>query len=150
MTTETYTVRRVSAGEVATKKELAAFFTYAGSKLAHLYGDRFNFMNFSPARYTAMGGRMMVCFRDGEPCGAMLMRLYDSVFDEEVRILMQDTLFAEPGTLAAKLLMDDFIDFGRRRADHIITMIAERTNIKPRSLARLGFKQLETLYRLET
>ena len=39
--------------------------------------------------------------------------------------------------------------FGDCEADHIITMLTSRTNIKPCTLESKGFKMLEVLYRLE-
>lgn len=92
---------------------------------------------------------MMLCRRDGKPVGVMLSRLYDSILDPNVRILMQDLLYGKSGTRASKYLLADFIDFGKANANHVISMIGERTNIKGRSLENLGFKKLETLYRLE-
>jgi hypothetical protein len=58
-------------------------------------------------------------------------------------------LYGVKGTKAAYLLFKDFIDFGKSNANHIITMICKITNIKPESLLKLGFTEMETLYRLE-
>lgn len=128
---------------------IAEFLLYAAEHLANLYGHPFNWRNFDFAGY-ARQGLFLVCFKDGEPVGALLARLYDSVFDPETRILMQDELYAKQGSgRAAHLLFQHFIDFGRANANHIITQIAHRTNIKRRSLERLGFEKLEELYRLE-
>jgi hypothetical protein len=63
---------------------------------------------------------------------------------------MQDVLFTKKSSgRATHILMNAFIDFGKANANHLFTMVAEQTNIKARSLDRLGFKQVETLYRLE-
>ena len=80
----------------------------------------------------------------------MLARLYTSIFDDETKILQQDLLYARPGSRASKVLLDDFIDFGRKHADHILTTIGTETVIKGESLEKLGFSKLETTYRMET
>ena len=119
-----------------------------GEQVAYQFGDKFNWKNFQLADYVC-NHRFMICEKDGRIIGIMLSRLYASIFDPKVKILMQDLLFAEPGTKAAKMLMDDFLTFGKSNADHLITMITPKTNIKRRNLEKLGFKELETLYRFE-
>lgn len=104
---------------------------------------------FRPYDYFKTGGNIMLVRRSGVPVGVMLVRLTTSVLDRNVRILFQDLLYVMPGhPRAARILLHWMIDFGRRNANHIITCIAADTNIKPRSLERLGFSELETLYRM--
>lgn len=92
----------------------------------------------------------LVCYKNGEPFGLLLAQLYPSVFDGQTVILMQDLLYTKPGAgRAAWHLMSSFVAFGRSFADHIITMRTAHTNIKGRSLERLGFKESETHYLLE-
>jgi len=90
-----------------------------------------------------------VCERDGEIVGIMLARLYPSVFDPGKLILFQDLLYVKKDVRrAAYLLLAKFIDFGKTRADHIFTAITDHTNIKGRSLAKLGFSKIQEQYRL--
>ena len=91
-------------------------------------------------------GRITMCFRDGKPVGLMWAHLMLSVFDPGVRFYRQQLLYGEKGTRAAYLLMEEFIDYGRKHADHIITMIGANTNIKCQSLEKRGFRKLEELY----
>lgn len=114
------------------------------------HAEVFDPNNFSIARYLARaGGHMFLARRDGRPVGVMFARLLTSVFDSNLLILFQDLLYVESGnSRATKMLMQYFIDFGKKNANHLITMITEGTNIKPRSLERLGFSELETLYRM--
>lgn len=146
-TTATYTIERVLPEHLQDQK-LLEYLATSAKQVAKLYGNKFDWKNFSLRGYLSRY-RFMLCRRNGVPVGFMMARLYDSIFDPEKAILMQDLLFAEPGTRAAHVLMQDFIDFGKANANHIITMIAEHSNIKPSSLERYGFKQLETLYRIE-
>lgn len=138
-----YTIREIkSAVELS---EYSHFCLNAAFELKKQYDSKFNPIDFTFSK----GHRLTICFKDGSPVGFMLARLSVSIFDPNVKILLQDLLYAKSGSRAAKLLLDDFIDFGKRNANHIITMIAENTNIKERSFERLGFKKIETLYRLE-
>lgn len=148
MTDARYQIKRIrDIGDV--DGAVAEFFLYGAEHLSNLYEHPFNWRNFDFLEY-ARHGLFLICFRDGEPVGALMARLYSSVFDHETKILMQDELYAKPGAgRAAHLLFREFIDFGRANANHIITQIARRTNIKRRSLERLGFEKLEELYRLE-
>jgi hypothetical protein len=143
-----YRVEKVTLQMLLDDDELWAFYLEHGEKVAKLHGDTFDWAKFDVFRF-ARDHRMMVCRRRGKPVGVMLSMLLVSEFDPEVTILRQKLLYALPGTRAAKLLMDDFIDFGRSRANHIITTVSEHTNIKPQSLEKRGFKKLEVLYRLE-
>lgn len=106
--------------------------------------DKFDFKKF------ADHNRLTLCFRDGEPVGIMLAALLKSFWDEDLIILKQISLWAVPKTRAANLLFKDFIDFGKLHADHIHTNIGVKTNISSRTLERIGFRHVETLYRLET
>lgn len=118
--------------------------------LSALIGYKFDQEKFNYLAY-AQGGLFLICFQRGKPVGILLARLYPSVFDGTTWILMQDILYAKAGSgRAAWILMQSLIAFGRQNADHILTMRTENTNIKKSSLQKLGFKELETVYRLET
>jgi hypothetical protein len=144
-----YQIRRLTYGEIAYGDgNMVLYLEQIAKKVSSLYGEKFNWRNFQIRDY-AINHRVMICERDGEMVGIMLSRLFDSILDPSIKILMQDLLFAERGSRAAKLLMDDFLTFGKSNADHLITMVTPKTNIKRQTLEKLGFKELETLYRLE-
>lgn len=127
---------------------LLDYFRFVGMRVAKLYGDRFNWRHF-PIREYVRDYRVTVCYKGNIPVGVMLVKTFPSTFDVTTTICYQDLLWAEPKTRASKMLMDDFIDFGRRNANHIVTMIGEHSNVSERRLNKLGFKKLETLYRME-
>lgn len=142
---ETYTIERIRAADLS--PEIVTFMMAATEKLNAMYGTSHKKI---PLLIFARDHYLAICRRNGKIVGFMVATLGSSVFDSDVKILRQESLYALPKTRAAKYLLADFIDFGKSNADHILTMIAENTNIKPRSLERLGFRQLEVLYRMET
>jgi len=144
----TYTIETLTWDKIKDDHYLIMWMAHHAAKVAEMYGSWVKWQNFDIKTY-AERQRIRLCRRDGDPVGVMLASIYPSVFDNSVLIYQQDLLYARPGTRAAKLLMDDFIDFGKGHAKHIISMIGANTNIKPKSLERLGFKKLEELYRIE-
>lgn len=146
-TSSVYTLNKLVAKDLD-DHELMIFLTRVARKANAAYGEKFHWTNFYLEHYVRHH-RVVVCYRNWVPVGVMLSRLFPSIFDRNKVILYQDLLFAEKGTRAAKLLFEDFVDYGKSNANHIITMIAEKTNISPRSLEKRGFKKLETQYRLE-
>lgn len=129
--------------------ETAEFIFAWGLVLAEKFGNKLNPANFNFLDY-ARDNLVWFAYRGERPVGAMLARLYASIFDPNVRILFQDSLSVMPGNpKATHLLMQHFIDFGRTNANHIFTATTENTNIKGASLEKLGFKKLEVLYRME-
>ena len=128
--------------------DLLSFLLKVGACLSFDY-DRFHgWTNFNVEDY-AKKHRLMICYRDQKPVGICMSKIISNTFDSGVKILYQDLLYSEPGSRAAYLLMRDFIDFGKSNAKYIVTMIAAHTNIKKRSLERLGFKALEEQYIIE-
>ena len=128
--------------------ELQTFFIIAADKLSRMYGDNYDWRKFDLIGF-AKKHRVMICWRDDRPVGFMLSRLGSSFFDPDFVILRQILLYGQPGTRAAYLLMQDFIDFGKNNANHIITMLNTKTNIKRQSLEKLGFVKSEQLYKIE-
>jgi len=106
--------------------------------------EKFDFKKFADSK------RLTICFRDSVPVGLMMVALLSSFWDDDLIVLKQISLWAVPKTRAANLLFKDFIDFGKLHADHIHTNIGVKTNISSRTLERIGFRHIETLYRLET
>lgn len=117
-------------------------------KINNNFNSKFNPKNFDLFDYVKYN-RFVVCYRNEKPVGIMMSRFYSSIFDSETKVLMQDLLYTEPETRAAKLLFDDFLDFGKKNANHVITMLTDKTNIKPSTLEKIGFNKLEVLYRME-
>lgn len=143
---------RIYTIEVVTYQNIERFAEYlwqVGVAETELYQAKYNWESFDFAWYLSTGGHMRICLRNGEPVGLMMYRVSEPIFDDRLRVLKQDLLYCQSGTKAAKLLLDEFIDFGKTYADHIITVIGEKTNIKAKSLEKLGFSKLETLYRME-
>lgn len=146
VTMTTYTVKRLTLEDL--DETMMRFIARSATKVNRDYGGPFNFKHFDLSNYIEKG-RFMVCWKKGRPVGAMLYHMVSSLFDPTLRILRQDLLYCPYGGRAAYLLMQEFIDFGRSNADHIITMIGARTNIKRQSLEKLGFTRVEELYRIE-
>jgi hypothetical protein len=92
----------------------------------------------------------LICRRNGEIRGHMLCYVFTSPLDIKVKVLYQLSFHVKPDSgRTAYHLFQKFIDIGKDRANHIITMLTTHTNIKPSTLERMGFKELETLYRME-
>lgn len=147
-----YTIKRLTMADIDSNNpanlKLWKFIQSTGGALNGLYGERYDWNNF-PVPDVVRDHYLSICYRDDEPVGLMVGTLTGSIFDQKIKILRQITQYAVPGTQAAYWLMQDFIDFGKVNANHILTNIGARTNIKPRSLEKLGFSELETLYRME-
>lgn len=114
-----------------------------------MYGNRYNWKNFNLYEYAKQHRVVVSRNHDGELVGVMLSRLGFSIFDPSIKVLRQDLLYARPQTRAAHYLIQEFIDFGERNANHIITTINRKTNIKGSTLEKKGFQALEVLYRME-
>jgi hypothetical protein len=113
-----------------------------------MYGGTYNLMNCDIPLMVDKT-RFVICYRDQIPVGFMWSSLHNHTFDPKLKILKQLLLHAQPGTRAARLLLKEFIDFGKLNANYIITTIGRETNIKSKSLEKLGFSKLEESYRLE-
>lgn len=142
-----YTTKRLTGSQIEFRH--IDYIGQAGVRLSEMYPNDYEWWRVDVVDL-ANKGYFAVCERDGEIVGFMIASFYSSTFDPTTTILQQNLLYATPRTRAAHYLLKAFIDFGRKDFNHIITMIAPRTNIKPQSLKRLGFKELETLYGMET
>lgn len=110
--------------------------------------DKIDFTNFNIWDYIR-NNHVWVVRRQGEPVGVMFAQLYGSVFDPKSKILFQDGLYCKKSSgRAAYLLMREFIDFGRANAKIIFTCRGKLTNVKARTLERLGFEKTEEIFRL--
>lgn len=120
-----------------------------GQEARHKAGREFKNVDFNLVKYvTESTTRVVVCEADGRLVGFMFCFLGESLFDSRVKILQQDLLYTK-SKRATYLLLKDFIDFGKRNANHVVTMIGPDTNIKGESLEKLGFKHIESMYRME-
>jgi len=142
--TETYTIQQIYKIDY-----IAMDFLYdAGHKLNNIFSQNYDFSKIDLQEY-ADNNRIVICRKGETVVGVMLSRLSRAIFDPTTILYVHDTLYTTRPK-ATSLLLRDFIDFGKLHADHIITMTTPHTNIKGRSLERLGFKELETFYRMET
>lgn len=140
-----YSVERVK--EIEPYGDVADFFYEHGPNLGDLYGFDFEMFNF----YTyARMNLLWVCRRRGDPVGALLARIYKSVWDPTSLVLFQDAVYCKKSSgKAAHLLLTKFIAFGRMEANLVFTCRAIHTNVKEKSFERLGFKKSEELFLLE-
>ena len=144
----TYTIEQLRRPEDFTS-DVRKFISDEIANVSKLFGDRFNFKNFVPEHF-AQAGIFLICRREGEIRGVMLASLTRTHFDFETAILRQVLFYVKPHSgRTAYQLFKKFIDIGKSRANHIITTIASQTNIKASTLQRMGFKEVETLYRME-
>lgn len=129
-------------------KEARAYMIKIAPIVNELCGGKYDWGKFDPWNYAVNKGRITLSVNAGKIRGICLASLGVSNFDNTTKMLYQDLLYAESPFGTSELLYD-FIDFGRQNADHIVSMVASHTNIKPSSLKRLGFKEAETVYMLE-
>lgn len=143
----TYTIKRLER-DVVPSMQIKKFIYDVAVKVNEIFGNKYNWKNF-PVQDYINRNYIAICFRGDEPVGLMAGSLSPTIFDKNVIILKQNLLYALPNTRASYHLLKDFIDFGKVHANHIITTIHLKTNIKPSSLQKLGFEKLEENYRLE-
>ena len=142
-----YTIERLK--DPAPPMQVKKFIYDCAIKANAQFGNKFDWIDF-PVPDFITDHYFAICWRDQEPVGLMVGSLNSSAFDAKVKILRQVLLFTLPNTRAAYYLLKDFIDFGKVHANHTITTINSETNIKPRSLEKLGFKKSEEYYSLES
>lgn len=143
---KTYTIERQTEYD----GDFVNFLLEEVPNISNMFGNKFDFVN---AKLDQMleKGVLLVCKINGKIVGVHLSYLIESVFDKNCRILQQQLFYVKPGSgRAAYYLFKKFIDIGKQEANHIITMLTSQTNIKPQTLEKIGFKELETLYRMET
>ena len=148
MMTRDYTIERLRDPADFTP-DIRKFLIEEVPKLAALFGDVFDWKNTSPFQM-AKESFLLVVRRKGEVRGFLVAFLGTTDLDPKIIILRQMTFYVKPGSgRAAYYLFQKFIDIGKVEANHIITMLTSQTNIKPSTIEKMGFKELETLYRLE-
>lgn len=126
-----------------------SYFWEIGPDISAKFGNKFDFQK-TPYEQLAKNYIFLVCLRNDVITGHMLCRIFNSPLDPSVKILYQLSFYVKPDSgRTAYHLFQKFIDIGKDRANHIITMLTSQTNIKPSTLENMGFKEIETLYRLE-
>lgn len=146
--TTTYTIEQLTREDLL-DEEVIHYFCDVAPTIANIFGNKFNFRN-APVVDLVNNCIFLICRRNGEIRGHMLCYLSFSPLDPEVKILRQLSFYVKPDSgRTAYHLFQKFIDIGKDRANHIITMLTSQTNIKPSTLESLGFEELETLYRME-
>lgn len=117
--------------------------------LAATFEGAFDFRNANVSEMIR-SGIFLVGRRNGEIRGLHISWLFKSPLDMNTKVLQQQLFFVKPDSgRMAYHLFQKFIDIGKTEANHIITMLTRHTNIKPKTLNSMGFKELEVLYRLE-
>lgn len=138
----TYTIERVT--KLPPYGELADFYYSVVPDLCELL--RVDMRGFDVFSYCE-SNLVWVCRRNGKLVGVMFARLYPYIWDTSKIVLFQDGLFCiKSSGKAAFLLLETFIDFGRSQANLIFTCRTKHTNVKEKSLERLGFEKSEELY----
>lgn len=141
-----YTIERI---KLPIPKDVEVFLEEEIPKISKIFKDKFNFENRDDFIMFEKGV-VLVCKRNEEITGIFLAFLYPSVFDSETKLLQQQLFYVKPDSgRTAFHLFKKFIDIGKNEADHIITTLTSQTNIKPKTLEKMGFEKLETLYRME-
>lgn len=144
----TYTIKRIN-NILELDTNILNFFKEEIPNISKMFGDKFDFDNCVIEGFLR-SGIVLVCERDGEITGLHASFISKSPFDFKLNILTQQIFYVKPDSgRTAYHLFKKFIDIGKREADHIITMLTSQTNIKPQTLQNMGFKELETLYRME-
>lgn len=142
----TYTIERAT---YPPQKELAKFLDDQLPVLFERFGQPYEKEKFD-LKLMCEKGLFLYCIRNRRVTGIHISFLYPSVMNANFRVLSQQVFYVKPGSgRTAYHLFKNFIDIGKLEANHIITMLTSFSNIKPESLEKFGFKELETLYRLE-
>lgn len=143
-----YTIEQL-CGEDFERGDVLQFFKEEAPKIAELFDNKFDFKN-TPLVALAERGKFLICRRNGEIRGYLICYTFHSPLDPKVKILYQLSFYVKPDSgRTAYHLFQRFIDIGKSEANHVITMLTSHSNIKPQTLEKYGFKELETLYRLE-
>ena len=143
----TYTIERAEYNEY--DGELVRYILEMSPQLSELFGGALDF-RATDYKYLLTECNFMVCKKDGKIVGHLISHLGGTPLDKNIKILRAISFHVRPNnSRAAYLLFNNFIDIGKDQANHIITALTSHSNIKPQTLEKYGFKELETLYRME-
>lgn len=147
-TTTTYTIEKLDRYRVHLPTVKEYLFEVA-PQISAMFDNKLDYRH-TPIEDLAENYDFFICRRNGVITGHLICYIFTSPLDITKKILYQLAFYAKPDSgRTAWHLFQKFIDIGRKDANHIITMLTSRTNIKPSTLKNLGFEELETLYRLE-
>lgn len=143
----TYTVKRIVKRDDISIKDMDWLINKLEA-VNKMYEDEFNgWKNFPLDQYLSRGNLVLFCYKDDNPVGVLAATMTQNLISCKKMLYMDHLSSDQPK--ATYLLLKEFIDFGRLNAKLIITCIGRKTNIKPGSLEKLGFKELETLFSME-
>lgn len=146
--TTTYTIEQLTTVTLFTD-EVITYLKSEAPKISAMFENKLDYRN-CPLVHLVENYQFYICRRNGEITGHLICYIFTSPLDIKVKILYQISFYAKPDSgRTAWHLFQKFIDIGKHSANHIITMLTSRTNIKPSTLKNLGFEEVETLYRLE-
>lgn len=130
--------------------ELRSFLIAELPSIAELFDDVFD-PQYAAIEHMLKNGIFFVGWKNGEIRGFHQSWLVNQhALDVRIKVLRQQIFYVKPDSYGvAEQLFQKFLDFGKLEANHIITMLTRRTNIKPETLMKKGFKEMEVLYRLE-
>jgi hypothetical protein len=150
--TTTYTIEEVTMEYLENNFNRIDFTKYistAGPELTRMFDYKLDWVN-TPIKLLIEKCIFLVCRRNGEIRGHMICRITTNPLDLNIKMLTQVSFYVKPNSgRTAYHLFQKFIDIGKDRANHIITMLTSQTNIKPSTLENLGFKEVEMVYRME-
>jgi hypothetical protein len=142
-----YTVRKLTGNYDVTESVKEFFYACARSH-SEILGLKYDIEKFSLDEY-ARHSHVWFCFKGEKPVGFMLAVMGGTSLDSKHITLRQTFLYGLPGTRASAYLLKEFVDFGKRHANDVIITVGKKTNLKSRSLERLGFFEWETIHKLE-
>lgn len=142
----TYTIERLTEYT----DELREFIETEGFEISQMFDGHFN-PNNAAIELLIKNAIFLVGRRNGEIRGIHVSWLIKSPLDITVKILQQQIFYVKPDSGRTALeLFNKFIDIGKNEANHIITMLTRHSNIKPETLEKRGFEEIEVHYMLET
>jgi hypothetical protein len=90
-----------------------------------------------------------VVYDNQDQIKAIMVTFYGRNFlDHNIKTLSLEAI-ASDSPKATVMLLSLFIDMGKQYADHLTISKGVSTNLKSSTLLKLGFKPLETVYKLE-
>ena len=145
-TTATYTTKVLTLENLSNYEVVLGFMADIYSSK---YESKLDLRNLDLRQYVKHGRVVLVIDEVAQLImGVYLAQVYRASLDPTKRICYQDLMWAR-SPRAFKMLMDDFLTFGRLSADHIISMVGPTANLSEKSMRKLGFTPVETLYRIE-
>lgn len=149
--TTTYTIERLFHDDLNNNThEIQEYLSEVAPALTKMFDGKLDYRH-TPYDNLFKKYIFLVCLRNGKISGHMICNLFPNPLDSSKVTLYQVSFHAKPDSgRTAYHLFQKFLDIGKTRANHVITQRTPHTNIKASTLESMGFKEMETLYRLET